>query len=146
MSDEQRKQLTSLRRALDEESVADDVAREVVRELGVDVHALAARLRTTVAEWETNDRKRRIANAEKQRRRREARIAQLPSEPIRPRAEQLALLEKFKPKGATSASVHYMKFEKSSQEDLARLVALARFEAEHPELDVDDEGSDDDDI
>lgn len=145
MSEEKKKQLALLREALDGEAIPDDLAKEVVRDLGVDVKAFAAKLRSSVSEWDAADRKKRFAEAERKRLQRQALLAQLPPEPVRPRGEQMSLLAKYKPPHTTGAQLNFMKFQEMTDEELARLVALARFDAEHPELAVSDDDTEDDD-
>lgn len=139
MSEKKRKQLALLREVLDSEPISEDHAKEVVRDLGVDVKAFASKLRSSVATWEASERKSRFAEAERKRQQRLALLAQLQPEPIRPRAEQMALLEKYKPAQMAGAQLNFMKFKEVTDAELARLVALARFDAEHPELALDED-------
>lgn len=142
MTENKRTPLALLREALDSEPIPDDVAREVVRDLGIDVKSFAAKLRSSVSSWEASARRARFAEAERKRQERQALLARLPTEPIRSRAEQMALLTRYKPAHMSGPQLNFMKFNEMTDEELARLVAVARFDAEHPELaaDEDDQG------
>lgn len=113
--------------ALDIEPEDTEEARLAVSDLGIDVARLAGRLKKLVADQDEEERKARIAAATAAHAVDVARLRSIAPEPQRPRQQQLALLRGHLAKvPADQVSLHFMQFEAATDDDLARLVALAR--------------------
>jgi len=119
--------------ALEAEPIDDEDGRVAVAELGIDAKRLAARLRGLVVERDEVERKARYAAAAADRRRELAELHAIPPAPKRSRSAHITEIRSFIVKlPPEQVSMHFMKFETASDEDLARLEALARYLSERP--------------
>ncbi len=115
MNDEDpRERLRRLLDALDDEPPDDEEAREVVRALGVDLPALAARLQAKAAKADLDARgpERRAPRAR---------------EPVRPRADQIQRIRALATRpGAGAVAAHFRKLEDAGDEELAAILTALR--------------------
>lgn len=119
--------------ALEAEPMDDEDGRAAVAELGIDAKRLAAGLRALVAERDEIDRRARYAAVAADRRRELADLHAISPAPKRTRAAHITEIQSFISKlPPEQVSMHFMKFETASDEDLARLEALARYLSERP--------------
>jgi hypothetical protein len=129
MSDSKtRLEVELLVKALDDEPLTDDDARDAVRRLGIDTKAWSAELRARVVAANVADRKERFDEA---RRAYKAELEQLSArkpEPGRTLDEHRAMVKQLlaRAPGGMPASVHAHKFEKATEEELAEMIRSLR--------------------
>jgi hypothetical protein len=126
-----RERLRRIVEALDEEPPGEDEAREVVAALGVDVAALAERIRRRAREIEAatpDARALLLAGFEA------ARVARRRApEPVRPRAEQIARIHALMARAEqVQVAAHFRKLEDAGDDELAALLGSLRDLLEPP--------------
>ena len=112
--------LKSVLDALDEEPPDADEGAEVVKRLGVDIPALAAKVRAQIAaaSEESSDHARLRREYEQA----EARRAKREREPIRPRDEQIARIRELVARaGERRVAVHFRNLDEASDDELAEI-------------------------
>jgi len=117
-----------LGQALDEESVTDDEARDVVRRLGIDTKAWAAGIRKRVAAANEAERKDRFEEARRTYISDLEKLNTRKPEPARSLAEQRAVLKRLVARAPRemAASMHAHKFEEATQEEVAEMIRSLR--------------------
>lgn len=113
--------------ALDAEPMDDADGDIAVRALGIDVTKMAARLRKMVADHDEGARQERFAAAKRDRVSALADLHAADAPVVRPRQEQIRRIRSHVARlPPEQVSMHFMKFEEATDEDLARLEVLAR--------------------
>lgn len=124
--DDPRRKLRHIVDALDDEPPSAEEAAEVVRALGADIPAIAARLRAKIAAAPATEEARKRAELRRAYERERA-AATTAAEPVRPRAEQLAIIRGLLARaGERAVALHYRKFDEATDEELADLVTTLR--------------------
>jgi hypothetical protein len=134
-STKSRDQVKRLVEALEDESVDAKEARDTVARLGIDVKAMAAKLRAKVAAADAEERKQRIDDARAAYAREVEKLERRKAEPIRPRAEQLVVLSALLARAPQSVAMHFHKYESASDDELAELVRSLRHLLDEPDPD-----------
>ena len=102
--------------------VDDAESRAAVQELGIDVASLATRLRAQVAAQDKHDRAARLAQIERDR---QAALSKLRAGELvegASRQKMLTIMTNLIQQAGPSASIHYMKFEEATDEELAEMI------------------------
>jgi hypothetical protein len=126
MSSKTKEQVEAVVDALDDVPIDPKDARETVTRLGVDVKSLAAGLRAKVAAADEADRKRTIEAARIAYAREIEQFERRKVEPLRPRAEQIVVLQALLAKAPQSVAVHFHKYESASDDELGELIRALR--------------------
>lgn len=108
--------------ALLAEPVDEAEAREAIVDLGINVSDMAMRLRALVDEQDRRDRAARLAQIESER---QADLLRLETSELMEgasRQEMLVMMATLINQAGPSASVHYMKFEEATDEELAEMI------------------------
>lgn len=114
--------------ALDAEPFDEADQRAAVADLGIDIDRLAARLGKFVADQDDVERKARYAAAAAERKRELADFHAIAAAPKRSRNEHIAEIQSYiKRLPPEQVSLHFMKYEEATDDDLARLEAIARY-------------------
>jgi hypothetical protein len=118
-----------LGRALDDEPLTDDDARDAVRRLGFDTKGWAANVRKRVAAASEAERKERFERHQLAYESDLARLNATRPEPARSLADQRAEVQRliaWAPR-EMAASVHAHKFEQATEDELAEMIRSLRF-------------------
>ena len=108
--------------ALLAEPVEEAEAREAIDDLGMNVSDMAMRLRALVDEQDRRDRAKRLAQIESER---QSDLLRLQTSELiegASRQEMLVMMATLIKQAGPSASVHYMKFEEATEEELAEMI------------------------
>lgn len=108
--------------ALLEGEVDESEARNAVKALGIDVSALAMRLKAQVDDQDRLDRAARFAQLEAERQTDLLRLRTTDLVEGASRQRMLGMMTSLIQKAGSSASVHYMKFEEATDEELAEMI------------------------
>lgn len=114
-----KKQLEAVVDALDDVPIDPKDAQATVARLGIDVARMAGGLRAKVAAAA-------IAQARDDYAREVERFERRKTEPLRPRAEQLVVMQALLAKAPQSVAMHFLKYESASDDELAELIRSLR--------------------
>jgi len=127
MSDPRNTGLAAIDAALDDDPIEPDEARAAVRDLGIDVAKMAARVRARVSAADERDRRARFDDARRAYATEVERLAAREREPERPRGEQIAVLQALLARaGSREVSMHFHKYDEATDDELAEMIRALR--------------------
>jgi len=120
--------LATIDAALDDDAPASAAeADRAVKELGIDVAALSARIRAQVTAADDADRRARFAEARRAYAAAVERLAERAAEPARPRARQVEVLEGLLARApAGEVSMHFHKYDQATDAELDEMIRALR--------------------
>jgi hypothetical protein len=122
-----RREIEALVDALDDVPIDAEHVREKVAELGIDVPAMAARIRAKIAAADAADRKKRFADASAEYTSAVERLASRRPEPKRERAAQEAIFKALVAKAPPQAvAMHFHRYESATEDELAEMIRVLR--------------------
>lgn len=127
MSKKTRQKIEAVVDALDDAPIDDTLVKETVAKLGIDIKALASKVRLQVAKSDSKNRQERFADARAAYADEVERLEQRKIDRKLSREEQLVVFQALvarAPEGAVAA--HFHKYESATDEELAELIRNLR--------------------
>ena len=116
---------------LDDLALDDDLVRDEVAAMDLDVEAWATEMHAKEEATATAERARAYEAAQTAYREEAARFAQRAREPRRDKTAQLAVLRALVARAPAAVAVHFHKFESASEDELAAMIAKLRYLLDH---------------